>query len=66
MACIPLMMVRASYSLVYIITGNKTFNVIVGNGVIYLVMTTLPEIAMMVLCSWTLMTFNSLSKKEPS
>ncbi|OQE17879.1 hypothetical protein PENSTE_c019G08443 [Penicillium steckii] len=48
--CLPLLAIRLAYSLVFIISSNMTFNAIKGNPTAYLVMTMLPEVAIIYVC----------------
>ena len=50
--CIPLLAVRLAYSLIFIISGNMKFNAIKGNATAYLVMTMLPEVAIIAVCTY--------------
>lgn len=49
--CIPLLAIRLAYSLIVTITGNMDFNAIKGNSTAYLVMTMLPEVAIIGVCT---------------
>lgn len=49
--CIPLLAIRLAYSLIFIITGNMDFNAIKGSSTAYLVMTMLPEVAIIGVCT---------------
>lgn len=55
LVCLPLLAVRLVYALLYIITADKIFNAVVGNATIYLLMTALPEIAILATCVWTIL-----------
>ncbi|KAK8023485.1 hypothetical protein PG991_006724 [Apiospora marii] len=48
--CLPLLAVRTAYSLVYQITGDRTWNAVKGNPTPYLIMTFLPELVIIYLC----------------
>lgn len=50
--CLPLLAIRLAYSLVFIISSNMTFNAIKGNPTAYLVMTMLPEVAIIYVCTF--------------
>ncbi|CAG8957479.1 hypothetical protein HYFRA_00011460 [Hymenoscyphus fraxineus] len=54
-ACVPCLAVRMVYALLYIIIANKLFNTVVGHPAIYMFMATLPEIAVVGICSWTIL-----------
>ncbi|KAK8069878.1 hypothetical protein PG994_006494 [Apiospora phragmitis] len=47
---LPLLAIRTAYSLIYQITGDQTWNAVKGNPTPYLVMTFLPELAIIFLC----------------
>lgn len=49
--CIPLLEVRLAYTLIFMITADMDFNAIKGNPTAYLVMTMLPEVA--IIATWT-------------
>lgn len=55
LVCLPLLGVRLLYALLYVITADKVFNAVVGNATIYLLMTALPEIAILATCVWTVL-----------
>ncbi|KAJ6088538.1 hypothetical protein N7486_009799 [Penicillium sp. IBT 16267x] len=52
MVSIPLLAIRLTYSLVFIITGNLDINAIKGNPNAYLVMTMLPKVAIIGVCTY--------------
>lgn len=52
--CIPLLAVRLAYSLIFIITGNMDFNAIKGKPNAYLLMTMLPEVAIIGVCTFVI------------
>ncbi|KAJ5813750.1 uncharacterized protein N7503_000500 [Penicillium pulvis] len=52
--CIPLLAIRLAYSLIFIITGDMDFNAIKGNSTAYLVMTMLPEVAIIGVCTYVI------------
>ncbi|KAK7975827.1 MFS general substrate transporter [Apiospora arundinis] len=49
---LPLLAVRTAYSLIYQITGDRTWNAVKGNPTPYLIMTFLPELAIIFTCIW--------------
>lgn len=49
--CIPVLAVRLIYSIIFIISGNMKFSAIKGNATAYLVMTMLPEVVIIVVCT---------------
>ncbi|KAJ5092476.1 hypothetical protein NUU61_007346 [Penicillium alfredii] len=53
-ACVPLLAVRIAYSLVFISTADMTFNAIKGDSTAYLVMTMLPEVAIVGVCTFVI------------
>ncbi|KAK8085387.1 hypothetical protein PG997_006658 [Apiospora hydei] len=48
--CLTLLAVRTAYSLIYQITGDRTWNAVKGNPTPYLCMTFLPELVIIFLC----------------
>lgn len=54
--CIPLLAVRLAYSLIFIITSNMKFNAIKGDPTAYLIMTMLPEVIIIAVCTWVIRT----------
>lgn len=52
--CIPLLEIRLAYSLIFIITRNMDFNAIKANSTAYLVMTMLPEVAIIGVCTYVI------------
>jgi hypothetical protein len=50
--CIPLLAVRLAYTFVFINTADMDSNAIKGNPTAYLVMTMLPEVAIIVTCTY--------------
>ncbi|KAG9675387.1 hypothetical protein KCU95_g11349, partial [Aureobasidium melanogenum] len=53
--CIPLMIVRLVYSLIFEATGDRTFNSSKGNPTAYLTMTYLPELGIIAICTATIL-----------
>lgn len=51
---IPLLAIRLAYSLVFTITGNMKFNAIKGNPTAYLIMTMLPEVLIIFVCTYVI------------
>lgn len=62
--CIPLLAIRLAYSLIFIISGNMKFNAIKGNPTAYLIMTMLPEIATIGVCTYVIVARISPLRKE--
>lgn len=52
--CVPLLAVRLAYSLIFIISGNMDFNAINGNATAYLIMTILPEVLIILVCTYVI------------
>jgi hypothetical protein len=52
--CIPLLAVRLAYTLIFVITANMDFNAIRGNPTAYLIMTMLPEFAIIAVCTYAI------------
>lgn len=53
--CIPLMVVRLVYSLIFEATGDRTFNSSKGDPTAYLTMTYLPELGIIAICTATVL-----------
>ncbi|KAK8065761.1 hypothetical protein PG997_012508 [Apiospora hydei] len=53
--CLPLLAVRTAYSLVFQITGDMAWNAVKGRPAPYLLMTFLPELAIIYACVLTIM-----------
>lgn len=53
--CLPLLAVRTAYSLVFQITGDMGWNAVKGRSTPYLIMTFLPELAIIYACVFTIM-----------
>jgi hypothetical protein len=62
--CISLLAIRLTYSLIFIISGNIKFNAIKGNPTAYLIMTMLPEIATIGVCTYVIAARISPLQKE--
>lgn len=54
--CIPLLAIRLAYSLIFIISSDMKFNAIKGNPTAYLTMTMLPEVAIIIVCTYVIAT----------
>lgn len=52
--CIPLMIIRLVYSLIFEATGDRTFNSSKGDPTAYLTMTYLPELGIVAFCTATI------------
>lgn len=52
-ATIAPMLIRITYSLIYVATGDETFSAVVGNAFAYLFMTMIPEVAVVGVVAWT-------------
>lgn len=50
--CIPVLAVRLTYSLIFIISGNMKFSAIKGDATAYLIMTMLPEVIIIAVCTF--------------
>ncbi|KAJ5305848.1 hypothetical protein N7508_004863 [Penicillium antarcticum] len=50
--CIPMLAVRLAYTLIFVITADMDFNAIRGNPTAYLIMTMLPEVAIIAICTY--------------
>ena len=64
-ACVPLLLVRILYSLIFIITADMTWNAVKGSPTAYLLMTMLPEVAFVAVCTFTIRYISPLAKNEP-
>lgn len=53
-ACLPALAIRMAYSLIFIITGNMKFNATKGNSTAYLIMTMLPEVLIIWVCTYVI------------
>ncbi|KAG9517415.1 hypothetical protein KCV07_g6208, partial [Aureobasidium melanogenum] len=53
--CVPLMIVRLVYSLIFEATGDRTFNSSKGDPTAYLTMTFLPELGIIAICTATIL-----------
>lgn len=65
--CIPLVIVRLVYSLIFEATGDRTFNSSKGDPTAYLTMTYLPELGIIAICTATILGIPSIieeSKEE--
>lgn len=60
--CCPLLLVRVLYSVIFIITADLTWNAIKGSPTAYLLMTLLPEVAFVALCTFTIWGLSPLKK----
>lgn len=63
--CCPLLLVRVLYSVIFIITADLTWNAIKGSPTAYLLMTLLPEVAFVALCTLTIWRLSPLKKDLP-
>lgn len=52
--CCPLLLVRVLYSVTFVITADMTWNAIKGSPTAYLLMTMLPEVAFVGVCTFTI------------
>lgn len=64
--CVPLLLVRVLYPVIFIITADKTWNAVRGSPTAYLLMTMLPEVAIIAACTFTIRNISPLAKKESS
>lgn len=60
---LPLMM-RIVYTLIYNITADMMWNCIKGNTTLYLCLSALPEIAVVAICSWTILKLPPKEEKD--
>ncbi|KAK8045438.1 hypothetical protein PG993_005462 [Apiospora rasikravindrae] len=64
--CLPLLAVRTAYSLIYQITGDRTWNAVKGKPTPYLVMTFLPELVIIFLCIGAILRVHPSPREEKS
>lgn len=62
--CVPLLLVRVLYSVIFIITADMTWNAVKGSPTAYLLMTMLPEVALIAACTFTIRNISPLAKDE--
>lgn len=62
--CVPLLLVRVLYSVIFIITADITWNAVKGSPTAYLLMTMLPEVALIAACTFTIRNISSMAKHE--
>ncbi|KAK6007730.1 hypothetical protein QM012_004544 [Aureobasidium pullulans] len=62
--CIPLMIVRLVYSLIFEATGDRTFNSSKGDPTAYLTMTYLPELGIIAICTATIVGIPPMGKSK--
>ncbi|KAH0355077.1 hypothetical protein KCU83_g1992, partial [Aureobasidium melanogenum] len=62
--CIPLMIVRLVYSLIFEATGDRTFNSSKGDPTTYLTMTYLPELGIIAICTATVVGIPPMAEKS--
>lgn len=60
--CCPLLLVRVLYSVIFVITADMTWNAIKGSPTAYLLMTMLPEVAFVGVCTFTICGVSPLEK----
>lgn len=60
---LPLMM-RMVYTLIYNITADMMWNCIKGNATLYLCLSALPEVAVVAICSWTILRLPPKEEKD--
>ena len=54
--CVPLLLVRVLYVVIFVITGNLFWNALKGNATLYLIMTFLMEVGFVGVCTATIFT----------
>ncbi|KAL8834094.1 MAG: hypothetical protein Q9170_003930 [Blastenia crenularia] len=54
--CVPLLCIRVLYSVIFVITGDMTWNAVKGNPTAYLLMTFSPEVAFIAVCTFVIKT----------
>lgn len=62
--CLPLLGLRLLYALLYTVTEDDTYSPISGSPVVYLIFTTLPEIAIIASCIWAVLHIRVIGKDE--
>ena len=64
--CVPLLLVRVLYSVIFIITADMTWNAVKGSPTAYLLMTMLPEVALIAACTFTVRNISPMANYEPN
>ena len=62
--CIPLLLVRVLYSVIFIITADMTWNAVKGSPTAYLLMTMLPEVGLIAACTFTISFIRPMAENE--
>ncbi len=62
--CIPLLLVRILYSVIFVVTADMTWNAVKGSPTAYLLMTMLPEVALIAACTFTITKVSPLEKQD--
>ncbi|KAH8427405.1 uncharacterized protein LDX57_005120 [Aspergillus melleus] len=62
--CVPILAVRVTYSLVFVITADMAWNAVKGNPGRCLGMMMLPELGIVGLCTWMIWAIPALEKEE--
>ncbi|KAE8150738.1 hypothetical protein BDV25DRAFT_129351 [Aspergillus avenaceus] len=60
--CVPILAIRIVYSLIFIITADMTWNAVKGDSTAYLIMTMLPEVAIVAITSATIQRIPPLAR----
>lgn len=64
--CVPLLLVRVLYSVIFIITADMTWNAVKGSPTPYLLMTMLPEVVFIATCTFTIRNIGPMAKNDES
>lgn len=62
--CCPLLLVRVLYSVIFVITADMTWNAVKGSPTAYLLMTMLPEVAFVGVCTFTIWVVGPVKKEQ--
>ncbi|KAI9044144.1 uncharacterized protein KD926_001968 [Aspergillus affinis] len=62
--CVPILAVRVTYSLIFVITADMAWNAVKGDSSRYLGMTMVPELGIVALCTWTILGIPALEKEK--
>ncbi|KAF9891768.1 hypothetical protein FE257_003249 [Aspergillus nanangensis] len=62
--CVPILAIRVVYSLIFVITADMTWNAVKGDSTAYLVMTMLPEVAIVAITGVVIMQMPPLGRRK--
>lgn len=61
--CCPLLLVRVLYSVIFVITSDMAWNAVKGNPTAYLLMTMVPEVVFVGVCTFAIWGVGPLEKE---